>query len=309
MSELVSVVQFPHPGAEHDPGDAQVMPWNSADHRRKFMRSPGQWSDPRGNVNQGEVTFWGEWEAPSRIVQRWPVDGDLPRFLHQPMLSEMPTGRYAQNTDPLVFGARFRYSNCKQFDRHHGHPTGMQDLASGSVILFGSKQPGRAAFALDTVFVVADARPYALNDLACLADEPFVQRTVVAPLGSGPGWGYQAFTLFDGATRDEPVTGMFSFVPCLPVDGKPRRFARPVIDLPGFINPRSQQSPSGYTPRHRVGLRTACEAWQAVVEQVFATGCMLGHGLPEPESLTPAGMWTPNIGEATVRSSRPRRPC
>ncbi|MCC2275482.1 hypothetical protein LKL35_08605 [Streptomyces sp. ET3-23] len=309
MSHLVNVVQFPHPGGEHDPGDAEVMPWNSADHRRKFLQRPGRWSDPQGTVREGKVTFWGEWEAPSRIVGRWPAQGDLPRFLHEPLLSEMPSSGYAQNTDPLVFGPRFRYSNCKQFDRHRGHPTGMQDLTPGSVILFGSKQPGRTAFALDTVFVVANSQPYALRDGDSLAAEPFVQRTVVAPLRTGPGWEHLAFTLFDGATHVDPVAGMFSFVPCMSVDREPLRFARPVIDLAGFINPKSQQSPSGYTERHRVSLQTAGDAWRAVVAQVFASGCMLGHSLTEPELLAPGAAKTADDGEAAARNPRQRRTC
>jgi hypothetical protein len=45
--ELV-VVQFPHPGREHDPGDATVMLWNTKDHGRKFLRSTGRYLDAHG---------------------------------------------------------------------------------------------------------------------------------------------------------------------------------------------------------------------------------------------------------------------
>lgn len=185
----------------------------------------------------------------------------------------------------------------------------MQDLRPGSVILFGSKQPGRMAFALDTVFVVANSQPYALCDGNSLAEEPFVQRIVVAPLKTGLGWEHLAFTLFDGATHDDPVAGMFSFVPCKSVDREPLRFARPVIDLPGFINPKSQQSPSGYTERHRVSFQTAGDAWRSVVAQVFASGCMLGHSLTEPELLAPGAAKTADDGEAATRKPRQRRTC
>ncbi|MFR9797120.1 hypothetical protein ACL02U_14605 [Streptomyces sp. MS06] len=290
MSASVNVVQFPHPGAEHRPGRTDAMPWNSGAHRRKFLRSPGSWVDGCGAVNRGDMTFWGEWEAPSRIARRWPADGHLPRFLHQPVLSDPPVGRYVQNTDPLVFGHRFRYSNCKQFDTTHGRPSGLQDLARGSIILFGSRLGGEF-FVLDTVFVVADGRPFSLGDPDCLADEPFVQRVVVEPLRSGAGGQQRKYTLFDGAMYDEPVEGMYSFVPGLPVDGEPQRFARPVIELPGFINPLSHQSPRSYTARDSVALDAARNAWRAVTDRVLAAGCVLGFDLEEPRwtSAVPPG--------------------
>ena len=41
---MPSFVQFPHPGSEHTPRPARlgtVMPWNTGDHRRKFLRAHG----------------------------------------------------------------------------------------------------------------------------------------------------------------------------------------------------------------------------------------------------------------------------
>jgi hypothetical protein len=75
---------------------------------------------------------------------------------------------------------------------------------------------------------------------------------------------------------------MFSFVPCMPAERAPLRFARPRIQLQGLINPRSQQAPKGYTHRDRLDIEGARSAWRSVVEQVLDAGCVLGYGFPEP---------------------------
>ena len=80
--DAVYVVQFPHPGREHNPKDAPVMPWNAGSHARKFMRSPGRLVDRDGVAHDGSAVFWGEWEPPSRVVDRWAPDGQ-PMYLAQ----------------------------------------------------------------------------------------------------------------------------------------------------------------------------------------------------------------------------------
>jgi hypothetical protein len=106
MDATAMFVQFPHPGGEHVPLGG-VMPWNVAAHRRKFLIGPGEYLDDRdGKVRSAELVFWSECEPPSRIEQRWPADGRLPRVLHRPYWTQ-PRGRvFRQNTDPWVFGDR-----------------------------------------------------------------------------------------------------------------------------------------------------------------------------------------------------------
>jgi hypothetical protein len=205
--------------------------------------------------------------------------------LHEPLLTALPHKAELQNTDPLVFGSCFRYSNCKQFDLKSGKPSGLQDLEPGSVMLFGSKEQGRPEFVLDTVFVVANGRPYSPSSSLGLADDPFVRRVVVEPLSTFQEALHSRFTLFNGATPDDPTDGMFSFVPCRPVEREPLRFARPRIRLDGFINPLSQQSPKGYTARDRIHVEEARHAWQSIVMQVLDAGCFLGYGFPEPNPI------------------------
>ena len=108
-------VQFPPPGPEHRPR-GPLMPWNVGDHRRKFLRAPGRYlRDEDAAVVAADLVFWGEWEPPSEVVDRWSARDDLPRWLHLPYW-ERPTTAAArrQNTDPWVFGDRMLYSNCRQ---------------------------------------------------------------------------------------------------------------------------------------------------------------------------------------------------
>src|SRR5205814_1264683 len=83
-----------------------------------------------------------------------------------------------------------------------------------------------------------------------------------------PTIGRPTFTLVRGATPQQPIGGMFSFVPCRRWSGDESRFARPAVRLPGITNPRSRQSPSGakfLRPRQEVAA-----AWRAVIDQVLA---------------------------------------
>ena len=150
--EDVFVVQFPHPGREHNPSPIlrfqTRMEWSEGDHRRKFMCSPGRYVDGDAPI-EAKLTFWGEWEPPSDVVREWSPSGSLPRFLHAPVWTKSgPPKR--QNTDPWVFGDHFRYSNCKQ----QAQPR-LRRLTPGSVIFFGSTKDGE--FVLDTVFVVKNS--------------------------------------------------------------------------------------------------------------------------------------------------------
>ena len=56
----LAVVQFCHPGGEHNPGAAKTMHWNTGTHGRKFLRSPGRYLDRHGGLHDGMVAFWGE---------------------------------------------------------------------------------------------------------------------------------------------------------------------------------------------------------------------------------------------------------
>ena len=265
-------VQFPHPGAEHVP-PGPVMAWNTGDHRRKFLLARGRYVDEDDEVREGELVFWGEWEPPSQVITRWSASGRLPRVLHRPYWQRPPGSGWRQSTDPWVFGERMRYSNCKQTICPGNRPTALQRLTRGSVICFGSAISGE--FCADTILVIASAEPWTPADatIGQRAGEAFRACTADS-LASGDGsYAQTRLTLYTGATIDDPVDGMYSFVPALPVQGKYPRFARPPIRLPGLINPASTQSAMGASRRRSAG--EVNDAWEAIRHQVLIAGLAL----------------------------------
>lgn len=280
-----AIVQFPHPGGEHVPPGSH-MGWNTGPHQRKFLLSDGHFVDDVGTDPQGgQLVFWGEWEPPSRVARRWPARHGLPTVLHEPYWSP-PTGEgMRQNTDPWVFGDGFLYSNCKQHTNNtpSRRPSALQSLPPGSLILFGSAVDG--AFVIDTVFVVRDTvgtfRPF--EDMSHLGVDPAFDACTLQSLTTyEPHIGASMYTLYRGATVEDPVHGMFSFAPCR-VHGEPdMRFARPAIHLPGSVNPASTQSPSGATAGDRRTVAEVVDAWRSVVDQVRAAGLLLGVRFATP---------------------------
>jgi hypothetical protein len=131
-----------------------------------------------------------------------------------------------------VFGDCFRYSNCHQLNQR-----GLQNLASGSVILFGSTlglaSGASPRFVLDTLFVVAEQRQRFSPTDPPNTDDAFRVSTI-EPLATGGdtnacgasnacGDANVWFTLYSGATHDAPIKGMYSFCPVQA--GGPQRFS------------------------------------------------------------------------------------
>lgn len=266
-------VQFPHPGEEHHPAGT-VMRWNrGARHRRKFLISPARYRGADGVAQAGEVVFWGEWEPPSVIIDRWEPAGDLPRALHRPFWVR-PTGDdFRQNTDPWVFGNQMILSNCRQVTA--GRPNAMQRLTRGSVVCFGSTSG--EAFCIDTVMVIASVETWVpANGSDLEAGEAF-QVCAAGSLSCGikvP----PRLTLYRGATFDNPINGMYSFVPARPASLPFPRFARPAIQLDGLIAAR-RQAPwcSRSMPPDAMYSK-----WDAIRRQVVAAGLVLADHLETP---------------------------
>ena len=127
-----------------------------------------------------------------------------------------------QNTDPFVFGDYFLYSVCKQRKKIRNSDlsefTKLGELEKGSIILFGStisKKQGGPYFVLDTVFVVGDYKAYhsknAPSDLS-----GFVPNDYCDLMGFVHWSPSNDFICYKGATVENPVNDMFSFVPCKP---------------------------------------------------------------------------------------------
>lgn len=279
MTENVYVVQFPHPGPERLPKPLAVggsLPWNIGDHGRKFLLSQGTWRDSAdGREHHGEVTFWGEWEAQSEVVELLATGPDLPRALQRPFYRVEDIG-WRQNTDPLVFGDRFSYTNCRQVTNAK-----LRVLPTGSVVLFGSKL--RRGFVLDTVFVVGQTAGYRPIDGPPNGVHSSAGELVTEPIAQDPTYGDFTFTWYGGATPQQPVAGMFGFTPAQPYQPGTRGFARPWIHLNQVIKPNLAMQ-ARCTP---MALAQVQDIWREVVDQVTAAGLVLATHLPTPERLPP----------------------
>jgi hypothetical protein len=250
---------------------AHRQPWNTGEHRRKFLRSNGRYVARDEVLGEGMLVFWGEWEAPSYVKSR-PKNGSLPRFLHEPVWEYPEDSAPRQNTDPWVFGDCFRYSNCKQQSQ-----TALRKLARGSLILFGSTLDGN--FVVDTVFVVRDSRRFRpAHPPQC--DEAFRVCTIQSLL-TDAGCSGDEFILYQGGTYGAPVYGMYSFAPCRREDSEKSRFCRPTISLPArYVNPARTQSPSG--AKEPLTVAEIRGLWEKVRQQVLDADCLLGISFATP---------------------------
>lgn len=110
-----TIVLFNHPGGEHKAKRSGAeFAWNRGKHQRKYLAllahlalsvDGGSIRDPIAR----RVGLWGEFEPPTR-GHIFPNEGrpGEPHSWHELLpLGEPPQG--AQNTDPWVFGATFRY--------------------------------------------------------------------------------------------------------------------------------------------------------------------------------------------------------
>jgi hypothetical protein len=299
-------VQFPHAGPEQRSGGPGIA-WSPmrdplgqpVSHARKFLRAHGSYlSDLSGTPVSGPVAFWGEWEPQSRVIYDY-LQSDrgcgLPCRLLDPYWQRPRVAFPRHNTDPLVFGEHFVYSNCRQ--ENNGR---LRRLAEGSVILFGSKQTDEIEFVLDTVMVIGEGiRDYVISYSGDMPDgSDLVQGVVFEPLRSGlsgPG-DEPGFRLYRGRSYQEAPGGPFSFVPCLPAaDPAECAFARPVIRLRRpWLNP-SQWRGATCTSATSDQLR---ELWDEVVRQVVGAGLALGVGLDEPEKVAGEAEGSPVVGTA-----------
>jgi hypothetical protein len=292
MDDRIRLVQFIHPGGEHEPDEGNEKHWNTGDHKRKFLQSRGEYvsGDGDDHPTTDDLLFWGEWEPDSTVVSRIksPVECG-PHYIYEPYYGAVPT-TWAQNTDPFVFGDSFLYSNCKQTTKHG--VTQLAMLGRGSVILFGSCI-ARCHFVVDTVFVVDRwikfYPPNYRTELAGQVSKTFEDVTLsrIAHHADTP------FTLYFGATYNQRVDGMFSFFACQPRTQGEVGFARPVIKLPGQITNNLTQ---GKKMTVQPDLATMQSQWSNVMQQVTDQGLMLGVSAELPEQRI----------DASIKSKTPR---
>jgi len=280
----LSIIQFPHPGSEHRVAKDGWTSWNTESHCRKFMINHGKYLATNSQVVESDIVFWGEWEPPSERVFSWPAKGDFPTNLVRPRFPGQPAHTPGiQNTDPYIFGDKFRYTLCKQIKIKRGSATYMTRVAPGSMILFGS--PKKNTFVLDLVFVISkDIVPHSRTNWSEKLKER-VSDTYRSVTMNPMYWdatipeNFQ-FMMYEGTPYSPLTHEIFSFFPCLPVSSTTEfpRFARPTIELQGIINPLSKQSQKKTT----LNEYEISGAWESVVSQVRNQGLELGISTVEP---------------------------
>ncbi len=277
---FLGVVQFPHFNPEQKVKRDGWTRWNVGEHRRKFMHVSGRSIGADGSELVGDHVFWGEWEGPSRSVHTWGKQGELPRNTVIPMYLGRPEKVAGlQNTDPYVFGDCFKYTLCKQ-RKKNGDVMLLASLAPGSMILFGSNLGGR--FVLDTVFITKE-EPIRHSchtwQEACSELSPTYKAMTLEPMyfdqGSAHG---EDYSLYSARMRSGGILEVFSFVPCMFVNGEPARFARPSISIPGVVSKNLTTSFNAT----QMNIDDIKHCWNLVVKQVFDQGLRLGLNFDEP---------------------------
>lgn len=289
------IIQFLHTAVEAIPNEIndRIIPWNNhKDHRRKFILSEGKYIKGSKEEN-GDLTFWGEWEAQSNIERLQNTRSHLPILLNRPFLDPRVPSR-THNTDPYVFGQNFRYIVCKQ-----GYSEILRNLEPFSLILFGSSINKK--FCLDTVFLVSkEIQKYSFNNI----EEVFSQRNQyyyasVNPLYDNTKFNYKVdkedscrietekeYSFYKGVNygKKDEYEGIYSFTPCKKYNSEKESdyiFKQPIIDL-DFISGNQTQGLNACNGRD-FSKNEIVNYWNKIVEQIEEVGLLRGTNFKTPE--------------------------
>ena len=331
----VRLVKFYHPGTEHCPGKnckpVAHVGWNRGPHHRKFIQTSGSYVDGNNKEKYSEtLLFWGEWEPDTKLIECY--KNEPARYLYEPLFlipsclpnpssgkkiaqcGKLPknlcsVGGHYQNTDPFVFADNLYYSLCKQRSYKE-----LRCLPPGCVILFGAYKrtdDGQDAFALDTVFVVGESRPFNKKNYAkklngFVPDDYFCIMRYAENAANGKYVCYKGVA-FDKNKPDE----MFSFVPCRERDEQIRNegkvpFERLLITEADGINELKEFSQRQGICYASYDALKAKEVWQKIRDLAIKKGYKLGIRFKYKKSnnLTLLRQTNPNSCFAFCPSSR-----
>lgn len=289
------IIQFLHTAVEATPKEVNdiEIPWNNhKDHRRKFILSEGAYASG-DSVKEDSLTFWGEWEAQSKIEKLHNSKKHLPTLLNRPFIDPRVANR-THNTDPYVFGQNFRYIVCKQ-----GYSEILRNLEPFSLILFGSSIDKK--FCLDTLFLVSkDIVKYNFNNIESIFnqknqyyyasvnpiydDTKFnnkVEEEDTCRIESG-----KEYAFYKGVNYNEKdnYEGIYSFVPCKKYNAEKESnfiFKQPIIDL-DFITGSQTQGLNACNGRN-FSKKEIIDYWEKITEQVDKFGLLRGVNFKTPE--------------------------
>ena len=292
---MSQIIQFAHSGlewgADHvprhskqylsvagNPGWLQRSWTLRGAHGRKFVERSGKYVQQLGGpaIPADPLYFWceAEWATMARplVMPANAGTGVYPQWLHKfyTNLPERPID--GVNSDPYIFGKQFIYSNCKQ-----DTVLCNTQICPGDLILYGSvKRTGnKPRFMLDTVFVAGEhSCPMAgktideiCRECGDRVSESFVKAVLEQLKESGcghnnnNGHGCSAgnnYTLYFGASFDEPWKEIFSFVP---------------VKIPG-LKKTARQEDCGY---ERLTFTTLPPALNGMLNLNLAQGVRIVH--------------------------------
>jgi len=293
------VIQFIHPSSEDLKKENGIKPWNTGKHKRNFIVSAGKVvSSLEGRLQKSrQISFWGEWEPEAKIRETYNKKSPYPCRSIEPLFpkggkltrSTSSCGKSSCNskcggagyinTDPFVFGNNFKYSNCRQYTNKGKSKTILQNLPSGSIILFGSciKQNKKDVFVLDTVFVVQESIKYIPKEHSELHsnlknDYELFKAVTLDSLNKGKDAG-KKFTLYLGRSFNNRNRKNFSFVPC---DKNGKSFAKVALtkkDMPE-LNMRLQTFK--VLKKSKNNYLNPQEVWEKMAGVVLDKGLSLG---------------------------------
>lgn len=102
-NDKLRIVLFFHDGPEHINGENkninnnEFLPWHVGTHRRKFVLNKGNFIDSNNILQEDDISFWTEWEAPSKfekIDYNNVINDEYPNYIH--------TSLYIQNLNPII---------------------------------------------------------------------------------------------------------------------------------------------------------------------------------------------------------------
>lgn len=304
---MVLFTQYTHPGGTHNLSVKErktgVKQWNYANgHRQKFVNTFGDCIDENGNITYNQnLLFWNEWEPLSTMhpIDRFEGVGVMPPCVHRPILEVDENGiaispkydgktytshgvkypRIRQNSDPFIYDEKFHYCRCKQRSF-----TTLKNMDHGSLMLFGStisKERGGPYYVIDTVFVVEQSKPYYAReykrDLGDYVSDDYAQ-IIGFEQTEHPE---VQFSLYKGANPQNPINGMFSFVPCKRCTGELVGFPKVRIDserMNALLNKQIIVDNLNCSPKYTlIENPDDCKLiWDEVRKQVHEQGFLLG---------------------------------
>lgn len=268
-------------------------------HSRKSVVTNGVYVHNGEKVN-AELNFWCEYEASSnykrnQFFKKEKTKNEIPDYFHWPIMPKIDSKNKCfelLNTDPCVFGDRFKYCNCYQ-----GRSKKLKNLQTGDLIIFGASSASKKAkrgrdnrkktdtFILDTVFVVKESYKDFLNSYIPNGEIPFEEwyyNLTVRHLHLNDN-----FTLYFGANYESQYTdknnnNLYSFFPCKEYTGLKnyKGFKRPELkfndriftDKEIIIKDGSCRVPLIYETSHD----EISNLWREIRDKVLESGLLVG---------------------------------